>query len=190
MRKLTVTKALILSEEMTLEMLCEFAIGALHCTQAACDKYASQSLKNASPDVAKLSYAKLRTVILTKLGGDACEHGAFFAAGELVWEFQCLADAEYDPEVELDMSAAGANTKKAGARRTSKLSGAYEVVKMRDMSGDEGKQAIWQWIWTCDTFEDFFAKAPAKSFTSKTNRQISAASEIGWALKSGWIRQV
>ena len=184
MQTINVTKSFILSADCTLAMLREIAVRYLHCTDKAVDALTHATLRNASAEVAKLDHAKLRTVILTKFGNDSCEHGAFFAAGDLMLELACL------PDLELDMGAAGANTKKAGAKRASKLAGAYVVTKARDMSGDAGKQEIWQHVWSCTTFEEFFAKAPAKAFTTKTNRLITAASEIAWAVKSGWVTPV
>lgn len=183
-QKILVTKSFILSADCTLAMLTEVALKCLHCSQAAIDKLAGQTLKGASADVAKLEHAKLRTVILTKFGHDNCEYGAKFAAGEL------YVTMDHLPDLELDMNQAGANTKKASAKRASKLAGRYVVVKARDMSGDAGKQEIWQHVWNCTSFEEFFSKAPAKAFTTKTNRMITAASEIQWALKSGWIAAV
>ena len=184
MQKLNITKSFILSAECTLEILREVALKCLHCTDAAINKLAGQPLKGASKDVEKLDHPKLRTVILTKFGNDNCEYGAKFASGEL------FVSIDHLPDLELDMGKAGENTKKTSAKRASKLAGAYVVVKARDMSGDEGKQAIWKFVWECSTFEDFFAKAPGKSVTSKTGRLITASSEIQWAVKSGWIKPV
>ncbi len=79
---------------------------------------------------------------------------------------------------------------KARAARGAKQEGAYHVAKRPGTKSteatDPAKWAIWQHVWECSTFEDFYAKAPAKA-TRSTGKPITAASEIGWALKQGWI---
>ena len=196
MQEVTITRAAITSEYFTLDMLREVAIKLLGKTEDWVTKMAAGTLSKPSKNFASLSYNKLRTT-LDKLLTDspAEEYGELYNKGELTWEFECLPD--------LDIGNAGKNTKrerktadgqpKASKPRTT-LSGAYEVAKRPNSpsvtGGDAGKWEIWEHVWACNTFEEFFAKAPKKTFTTATNRMITPSMEINWALKCGWIKKV
>ena len=190
MQIVTVTKSALFSEAFTFAMLTEVAVRYLGMSDEAVAKTATATLAKASKTVANVSYAKLRTVIATKLGNHP-DYNDTFNSGELQLEFDCLPD--------LDISKAGANkrtrktapageatTKRAPAGRTPRT-GAYKVAKRSgSMETDAGKWEIWQHVWSCSSFEEYFTKSPAKGVT-KTGRVITAASEMGWAIKSGWI---
>lgn len=192
----TVTKDFLFSNECTLEMLTEIATHKdyLAQTQEWVSKLASQELRNGSAKKGSKShasgdmpYAKLRTVIVQKLQ-DSPEQGEVFKAGNMQFEFACLQDVPPEP----DINAAGKNKAKrqASSGTATELKGAYVVVKKGlkcDEATDPGKWAIWQHVWGCGSFEEFFQKAPKKGVT-KTGRVVSATSEIRWALKSGWIK--
>ena len=188
MQEVTITRAAITSEAFTLDMLREVAIKLLGKSEEWFTKMAEGTLSKPSKAYANLSYNKLRTT-LDKLLTDspAEEYGELYAKGELTWEFECLPD--------LDIGNAGKNNKRerkatdgATKTRASKLAGEYEVVKKAgNAETDAGKWEIWQHVWTCTSFEEFFAKAPAKAVT-KTGRVVTASSEIQWAIKSGWIK--
>jgi hypothetical protein len=201
MQKILVTKSSLQSTVVTRAMLLELAVTKFGYTESAANKLADQKLKtreaqHANGDAgrgtssADLECAKLRTILLQKFAADDCDDGAFFSAGEFYFEFQHLPD--------LKMGNAGKNTKGTGTKRAasaprvSKLVGAYEVVKQAGPTADSdaGKWDIWQHVWTCDSFESFFATAPKKGVTTATQRVVSASSEIGWAVKQGWIRPV
>lgn len=195
----TITSDFIFSNECTLEMLTEIAVHKDFCamSQDAVTKLASQQLKNGSARKGNKShasgdmpFAKLRTVIVQKLQ-DSPEQGEVFKAGNLQFEFACLADEQQEP----DINAAGKNKAKSstGPRATSSdLKGAYTVEKKGVKCSEEtdpGKWAIWQHVWSCSSFEEYFAKAPKKQVT-RTGRVITATSEIRWAIKSKWIKPV
>ncbi len=188
MQEVTVTRAALTSEFFTLDMLSEVAMRMFAKGEDWVKKMAEGTLSKPSKAYASLSYNKLRTT-LDKLLTDspADEYGELYAKGELTWEFECLPD--------LDIGNAGKNTKRERKASTSdvpktkrsKLSGAYTVAKKAGVADkDEGKWAIWQHVWSCTSFEEYFAKAPTKSVTA-TGRLITASSEINWAVKSGWI---
>lgn len=182
MQAIIVTKDSLFSEAVTCAMLREMAVKLFGMSESAVDQLMEEPLTKGTKTMKALACAKLRTILATKLANSSAdEYGELWAKGELEVEFDHLPD--------LDISKAGANTKRTnGGGAKSKLSGEYHVVKARDMSKDAGKQAIWEHVWACKSFEDFFAKSPAKSTTSATGRVISASSEIQWALKSGWIK--
>lgn len=189
MQIVTVTKAAIFSEAFTIAMLTEVGVRYLGMSDEAVAKTATATLAKPSKTMANVSYAKLRTVIATKLGNHP-DYNDTFNEGKLELEFDCLPD--------LDIGKAGANrrTRKASAadgttpKRTTGATprtGAYKVAKRAGSAeADPGKWEIWQHVWTCTSFEEFFAKAPAKGVT-KTGRVITASSEMSWAIKSGWI---
>jgi hypothetical protein len=183
MQTVSVTRTALFSVEFTRAMLIELAVGCKFYTVEAAIKLADQTLAKAGKTMAALDCAKLRTILDKKLTDAPDDQFGHYKTGEMDYDFECLAD--------LDIGKAGANTKRGGAsaprKSSSKLAGAYTVVKKSGVAEkDEGKWAIWQHVWSCTTFEEFFAKAPTKSVT-KTDRVISAASEINWAIKSGWI---
>ena len=186
----TVTKDFLFSNDCTLEMLTEIALHKdfVGVSQEYVAKLAKQELSNGSTRKGSKSqasgdmpYAKLRTVLVQKLQ-DSPTVGEVFKAGTMEFEFNCLPD--------LDMGNAGKNTAKQGTRApSSKLSGPYRVakkgLKATDQS-DPDKMQIWQHIWACNSFEEYFAKCPPKGHT-KTGRPITASSEMRWAVKCGWI---
>jgi hypothetical protein len=80
----------------------------------------------------------------------------------------------------------------AKARATSAgktpLKGGYTLVKKGLKAGvGDPKWDIWNHIYTCSTFEEVFAKAPAKVIKTGGKSIASPASELNWSLKSGWI---
>ena len=189
MQIVTVTKSALFSEAFTFAMLTEVAMRYLGMSDEAVAKTATATLAKASKTMASVSYAKLRTVIATKLGNHP-DYNDTFNSGELQLEFECLPD--------LDIGKAGANkrtrkTTSTGEATTKRATGAtprtgaYKVAKRSgSMEADAGKWEIWQHVWSCSSFEEYFAKSPTKGVT-KTGRVITAASEMGWAIKSGWI---
>lgn len=189
MQIVTVTKSALFSEAFTIAMLTEVGVRYLGMSDEAIAKTADATLAKASKTMANVSYAKLRTVIATKLGNHP-DYNDTFNEGKLELEFDCLPD--------LDIGKAGANrrTRKASAadktdtkRATGATprTGAYKVAKRAgNAEADAGKWEIWQHVWSCSSFEEYFAKAPAKGVT-KTGRVITAASEMSWAIKSGWV---
>lgn len=188
MQAIIITRNDILSETVTLDMLREICTKYLDMSAEAVAKTAEQTLNKPSKLMATLSFAKLRTIVDKKLtDSPADELGELYASGKLELEFDCLPD--------LDIGNAGKNTKRErkatadGAPKAprTKLSGAYDVTKKAGNSeADEGKWEIWQHVWSCTSFEEYFAKAPAKAVT-KTGRVVTASSEIQWAVKCGWI---
>jgi hypothetical protein len=83
-----------------------------------------------------------------------------------------------------------AKQKTASAPR-SKLTGEYELIKkgLRADANDP-KWEIWTHIYECHTFEDVFAKSPAKVFKTGGKTIASPSTELAWALKQGWIKPV
>lgn len=183
MQPIIVTKDSLFSEAVTCAMLREMASKLFQMSDEAIEKSASEPLTKGTKHMKELTCAKLRTILATKLANSPDdEFGQLWRNGELEVEFDHLPD--------LDIGKAGANTKRGGAAgtRPTKLVGEYHVVKKSGTADkDPGKWAIWEHVWACSSFEDFFKAAPAKS-TTATNRVISASSEIQWALKSGWIK--
>lgn len=189
MQVLTVTKDFIFSTNCTLEMLTELATHKdyVAMSQEWVKKMAESKLQNGSTKrgakssaTGDLPYAKLRTVLVQKLQ-DSPTVGDVFKAGNMQFEFASLPD--------LDMGNAGANRQRASRTTTSTLTGAYRVAKNNlkaTEQSDPGKWAIWQHVWACKTFEEYFAKAPKKG-TTKTGRVITAASEMRWAVNKGWV---
>lgn len=191
----TVTTDFIFSTACNFEMLQELCIhkdfGGM--TQAQVSTAAKQDLKKASKGTGNktngtgdLPNAKLRTILVKKLQ-ESPTVGETFKEGKMQFEFNCLPD--------LDMGNAGANKTKRGAStqgvKGAKLEGAYEVVCKTKLKctaeSDPDKWAIWQHIWECNSFEEFFNKAPAKG-ARRSGKPISAASEIRWAVERGWIK--
>ena len=192
MQIITVTKSTVFSVHFSLEMLTEVCSKYLKMSDEAIAKLARQTLAKPSKDLRDIPYAKLRTVVATKLGNDP-DYADAFNAGQLQLDFECLPD--------LDMGKAGSNTKRSSGsgKRAPAHSGAvpregaYKVIK-RPASpsvngGHAGKWEIWQHIWACTSFEEFFAKCPAKAVKSDKSI-ITASSEMRWALKQGWIAPV
>lgn len=187
MQTRSVTQSALFSAAFTRDMLIELAVGCEFYTLEAATKLADATLSKPSKTMANLDCAKLRTVLDKKLHDAPEDQFGHYKTGEMDFDFQCLPD--------LDIGRAGANTKrqtadkgdKAPRQPKSKLSGAYRTVKKAgNAEADAGKWEIWQHVWNCASFEEFFAAAPVKAVT-KTGRVITASSEINWALKSGWI---
>lgn len=183
---------------VTVQMVRELAAKALNMTQDAIEKLASQQLRKPSGNGRKGSNgatdvpeAKLRTVVLQKLQqpNDYVEN--FSHGNSFDFEFECFADEQPEP----DINAAGQNNAKRqrATRQGSKLSGAYIVVRKDGLrctqESDPEKYALWQFVWNCKTFEEYFATAPAKAVT-RTQRIITASSEMLWAIKCGWVKPV
>lgn len=204
MQTITITSDFIFSNACTKEMLFELATSPFcSYSQQAAEKLYGQALKQGSTATNRKSQAsgdlpgaKLRTCIVNKLqnNGDIAES---FKAGAFQFEMQHLADEQPQAEPEPDINAAGTNKQRrasSGPRQTATgpLQGAYEVVKKGVKCTEEtdaGKWEIWQHVWNCTSFEQYFAQAPAKGVT-KTGRVITARSEMQWAVKSGWIKPV
>lgn len=183
---------------VTPEMVVELA-AALGMTEAAIRKLQAQSLAKASggrggksSGTADLPDGKLRTTVLNKLsnGNDIC--AGFTHGNSFEWEFKHLPDVAPEP----DINAAGQNTARKQRAATSKgspLTGAYVVVRKDGLrctqESDPEKYALWQYVFGCSTFEEYFAKAPKKAVT-RTQRIITASSEMLWALKQGWVKPV
>lgn len=113
-----------------------------------------------------------------------------FKEGNLQLEINCLPD--------LNIASAGANKARGQRRAPSQLTGPYKVVNTRALkcteASDPTKYALWQLIWTSNSYEQFFQRAKEckmeKVFTTSTNRLITARSEVNWATKCGWILPV
>lgn len=191
MQIVKVTQAAIFSEAVTLPMLAELA----ELVGMSMEQFTSArdgKLSKASKGMDKLTFGKLRTIVAKKLH-DSTDFGATFAEGSLEVEFACLADLP-----EPDINNAGKNKSTATGQRSratggkAALKGAYVVVKNGlkcNAEKDPEKFAMWQHVWNCTSFEEFFKVAPAKAVTA-TGRIITASSEIQWAVKSGWIKPV
>lgn len=197
MQAIIVTKDTLFTEAVTCAMLREMAIKLFGKSAEWVDQMEAKVLKSGGIHINKtkenrtgelLSYCALRKALATLLGNSSDdEYGQLWRTGALEVEFDHLPD--------LDIGNAGKNTKRAStgtAGPRSKLTGAYYVAKRPASAsvndGDAGKWEIWQHVWTCTSFEEYFAKAPKKGFTSATNRAITASTEINWAVKSGWIK--
>lgn len=195
MQVITVTKDFLFSTQCTLEMLTEIAMHKdfIGMSQDAVTKLANQELRNGSTRKGSkssasgdLPHAKLRTVIVQKLQ-DSPTVGETFKAGTMQFEMQCLPD--------MDINQAGANKQRSssgGRAAAQELKGAYvRTDKLKNCkcteASDPDKWAIWKFVWECNSFEEFFAKAPKKGHT-KTGRPITAASEMRWAVNSGWVK--
>jgi hypothetical protein len=186
MQAIIVTKTAILTEAVTCAMLREMAVKLFAYSEEAVDKLMSQDLSKPSKLMAGLTCTKLRTVLMKKLDDSTDdEYGQLWRDGALEVEFDHL------PDLDLDIGKAGANTKKAGGAKRSKLAGVYHIGKKPTsasvLGGDAGKWEIWEHIWNCTSFEEYFQKAPTKALTTKTNRLITPSMEMNWAVKCGWV---
>lgn len=135
--------------------------------------------------------AKLRTIVLKKLQEPNDIVTGFAQGCEFEFEFNGASFPDETPEP--DINAAGANKQRKARTNTGKVAGAqkgaYRVVKQGlkcTVEQDPEKFALWQHVWNSGTFEQYYAKAPAKAIT-RTGRIITAASEMAWAIKSGWV---
>lgn len=187
MQIVKVTAQYVFSADCTLPVLMELATKYCGYSLEAANKLAKQPLKQGtngsgarSNGVNNLEAPKLRTVVVQKLQ-DSNDYGDTFKSNDLQLEIDCLED--------MDINKAGANKAKTARKASSKLAGEYVVVKKGlkcDESSDPEKFKIWKHIWECNTFEQYFENAPKKGVT-KTQRVITAASEMGWAVKCGWV---
>lgn len=187
MQIVNVTAQYIFSAQCTLQVLTEIATKYCGYSAEAVSKLAKQPLKQASNGnggksngVGNLEAPKLRTVVVQKLQ-DSTDYGATFKTNELQLEIDCLAEP--------DINSAGANKAKTARKTSTKLAGEYVVVKKGlkcDETSDPEKFKIWKHIWESNSFEQYFENAPKKGVT-KTQRVITAASEMGWAVKCGWV---
>ena len=183
---------------VTVQMVRELAAKALGMSQEAIEKLASQQLRKPSGNGRKGSNgasdvpeAKLRTVVLQKLQqpNDYVEN--FSHGNSFDFEFECLADEQPEP----DINAAGQNNAKRqrASKQGAGLSGPYVVVRKDGLrctqESDPEKYAMWQHVWNSKTFEEYFANAPKKAVT-RTQRIITASSEMLWAVKQGWVKPV
>ena len=192
MQIITVTKAALFSEYFTLDMLTELATKYLGMTADAVAKTAAATLAKASKTMANVTYAKLRTVLATKLGNSP-DYNDTFNAGQLQLEFDCLPD--------LDMGKAGSNTRSktaAGTKRTStagvNLQGAYTVGPKKFGAKCEGDKArVYALLFANSNFEDYFAACQAENLLKVVREgksglvTITAGEFARWAIKSGWI---
>lgn len=174
---------------------------ALGMSDEAVTKLQAQKLAKASGGkggrsngAADLPDGKLRTVVATKLANK----------NDLVdgWSQESYFEMEFhgpdfpDEQPEPDINSAGANNarkQRASAKPGNvggvQQKGAYRVVKCGlkcSQESDPEKFALWQYVWNSKTFEEYYANAPKKAVT-RTNRIITAASEMAWAIKSGWV---
>lgn len=185
---------------VTPEMVRQLAAG-LGMSQDAIEKLANQKLSKASGGkggrtngAADCPDAKLRTVVLNKLQNtndlvSNFSHGVSF-------EYEFHGEAFPDETPEPDINAAGANKQRARKATGTKATGvsavqkgAYTVAKQGlkcTAEQDPEKFALWQHVWNSKTFEEYYANAPKKAVT-RTGRIITAASEMAWAIKSGWV---
>lgn len=187
MQIVKITASFIFSNDCTGGILFEIAERYCGMTIDAVNKLAKQTLSKASNGsggrsngVGNLEFPKLRTVVVQKLQ-DGQDYGDAFKTNDLELEINCLPD--------LDIGKAGANKTGGTRKASSKLTGAYRVAKVGvkcTADNDPDKYEIWQHVWNCGSFEEYFQKAPKKGVT-KTGRVITAASEMRWAVKCGWI---
>lgn len=183
MQVITVTQDFINSNECTAEMLQELAT---HKDFGAMQQEEVAKLQKVTNKKDTLPQQKLRSVLVGHLT-NSNNVGEVFKAGNMQFEFNCLPD--------LDINAAGQNKAKrkastAGSGTATELKGNYVVVKQGVKCTEEtdpGKWAIWQHVWACNSFEEYFQKAPKKAVT-RTGRVITAASEMRWAVKSKWVK--
>lgn len=197
-----VTKTRILSTDFTMPMLRELAVRYLGMSDEAVTQTANAKLSKGSQDLKNLSYAKLRTVILTKMdNGFAKANPTWEADGVVELDFECLnPQPEQEPTPEQE-PAFGANkgakaTKEPKGKKEPAFKGAvprkgkYKVANKPASPSVTGNDAekwkIWQHVWDCTSFEEYFAKAPAKG-QKATGSMISASGEMSYALKMGWI---
>lgn len=132
--------------------------------------------------------AKLISYIGTKLGNLLSGLGVdFIQLDDLPSD---LVAKPAEPEVKANpFGSSKASSKATGAPRAkSNLSGAYTLLKkgLRAELSDP-KWEIWNHIYECTTFEEVFAKAPAKVVKTGGKTFASPTTELGWALKQGWI---
>lgn len=185
--------ATVVTPEMVVELAKGLGLSDAYITKTLSQKLAKASQGNGgrSNGVGNLPDAKLRTVVMQKLQQpNDLVTGFAEPDASFEYEFACFPDEQPEP----DIGAAGANKtrKTASAPRTGgsvTQKGAYTVVKRGlkcSYETDPEKFALWQFIWESPSFEVYYANAPKKAVT-RTGRIITAASEMAWAIKSGWV---
>lgn len=188
--------ATVVTGEMVLELAKGLGLSEAYIAKMLTQKLskASQSRGGKSTAVGDLPDAKLRTVILQKLQQPNDLVTGFASPDDsFEFEFHCFPDEVAEP----DINAAGANKRTAAPRKANTAGavvqkGAYIVVKCGlkcSQETDPEKYALWQHVWNSKSFEEYYANAPKKAIT-KTGRIITAASEMAWAIKSGWVKPV
>lgn len=195
-RKITV-KEFFNAAVVTPEMVVQLALG-LGCSQVYVDKLLSQKLNGASKSrghkgvgIDQLPDAKLRTIVLQKLQ-QPNDLVSEFSQPDHAFEYEFHGASFPDETPEPDINAAGANKRQRNAaapNRAGVQQGRYKVAKRGlkcTVEQDPEKFALWQHVWNCTSFEEYYAKAPKKAVT-RTGRIITAASEMAWAIKSGWV---
>lgn len=193
MKTVIVSKATLFSTLFTRDMLVELAVSAKFYSKEAAEEMADKPLNKPSKTMADLAAPRLRTALEQKFSQSASKDA--YNAGNMEWELESAPEPEVKPEPkpapDLDINDAGKNAK--GKKTASKLTGAYVVAKKASSpsitGGDTGKWEIWQHIWTCRSFEEYFAKAPAKA-QKKSGTIITAASEMSYAVRSGFVQPV
>lgn len=188
--------ATIVTPAMVTELATGLGLSAAYIEKTLTQKLAKASASRGgkSVGVGDLPDAKLRTVILQKLQQPNDLVTGFASPDDsFEYEFTCFPDEQPEP----DIASAGAN-KRTSAPRKANTAGAvvqkgeYIVVKRGlkcDANTDPEKFALWQFVWDSGSFEAYYASAPKKAIT-KTGRIITAASEMAWAIKSGWVKPV
>lgn len=205
-----ITAANLFTSEVTGTMVKQLA-AALGKSAEYIEKMCKQTLKGAtqgrgtrSSGVGELECAKLRTIV-AKLLQEPNDIVSDFGAPGSSFDFE-FTGPEFPDEApaadpEPDMSKAGANKRGTGTRASSGRvrtahgvvqQGKYVVVKQGvkcNEQNDPDKFEIWKHVWASTSFEEYYKNAPAKGVT-RTGRIITAASEMGWAIKCGWIKPV
>lgn len=180
MQIVNVTNDLLLNPACSADMLRELLTTTLGYSDEAAEKIMAQTLSKAGGVMKTLAHNQARTVIMKKLQ-DHPELGESYTSGKLRVQFQCLATPE-------EPKTAQQQEKKSGAPRSSttgSLRGAYWVKKQRNID-DAGQKEVYDALWSCRSFEEFYAKAPAKSVT-RTGRAVTSVNVMGYAIKMGWI---
>jgi hypothetical protein len=185
--------ATIVLPEMVVQLAAGLGLSPEYIAKVQAQKLngASKSRGHKGVGTDQLPDAKLRTIVLQKLQ-QANDLVSAFSAPDDAFEYEFTGAMFPDPQPEPDINAAGQNKRQrnaAPANRSGVQVGAYTVAKRGlkcTAEQDPEKFALWQFIWDSGTFEQYYAKAPKKAVT-RTGRIITAASEMAWAIKSGWV---
>lgn len=183
MQVVLITRNLLESITCTEPMLLELLTSTLGYSEEAAGRIMAEQLAKPGKAYKDLPHNKARTILIQKLSQHE-HHSADFNAGRLRVALNCLATPEEPKAQQQAQGEQKARTGNMGARKTD-LTGPYWVAKRKDPQ-DAGKDLIWDHMWACSSFEEFFKAAPAKGVT-KTGRVISAYSEIAYAVKCGWL---
>lgn len=194
MNTVLVSKDSLFSNLFDCHMLIELAVSAKFYSKEAATDMAYKPLSKPSKVLEGLVCPRIRTALVQKFSQSTYKDS--FNAGTMTWDLESAPSPKPEakaPEApEMDISSAGKNSK--GTKRASKLSGAYVVSKRTKVGGptnggDEGMYEIWKHIWNCLSFEEYFAKAPAKA-QKKSGTIITAAGEMNYAVRSGFVTPV